>query len=634
MAIEFNCPHCQYQYRLKDEYAGKSATCKGCRQKITIPQPITVPPDTQLTAAELEAREAAALAALADEPAKVEQQEAAKLIPVECSYCGHKWTEPITRAGKNALCPNPECRQRIKIPEPKDEGQYDWRQTKTKGPSLAKDNQQKLDNVQDAGAAQIVSGTALKEAGADGVEYEPRPLKQKVMFAVVAVGLVAAVVFGTMYAFRTRTEVKDDRTMEDAQKELAAGAADLPKEDAAAFTALMHMAAGEHAVRHPDPKKVKEGMDLFAKAAGALRTAAPTPTRQAAVAELAVAMLTMGGTEEQAREHLRLRWMPDAKLATRPNERVFTVFEELGKVLDIVSGADPEYRSQLARRLARELIKRGQTTLAVELLPRALFPQPEQPDARAMIALEVFRADRSSDVPRKVATELVARAADLQKAPSPSAQTLFLVVKPDKAPTVVPPPGGAVLDSSRYAYVGFHVLEGREPDALKLALANGRPESQVRALTLLADWAADPGPALDAAAGVVAANAGPKTPLSPWSVARLAAVAAEKGRAEQAKAFADKLSDEGLKAWAKADGFRARLAAGPKDKADESAADAPDDVRKMRAGHALARLWLARHNTRLSGDRNAEVAAANKWTAPLSAFGKAGVALGLQDKDK
>ena len=633
MAIEFNCPHCQYQYRLKDELAGKSATCKGCRQKITIPQPITVPPDSKLTAAELEAREAAALAALADEPAKVEQQEAAKLIPVECSYCNHKWTEPITRAGKNALCPNPECRQRIKIPEPKDEGQYDWRQTKSKAPSLAKQNQEKLEGVQDAANAQVVSGQALKEAGADGVEYEPRPLKQKVLFAVLAVGLVAGIVFGSMYAFRARKTGGEDRTMKDAVAELEKGAADLPKDDAVVFTVLMHTAAGEYAVRHDEKEKAKEGMDQFAKAVGVLRTAAPTPARQAAVGELAVAMLVLGGTEEQAREQTRLRWMPNPQLKLRPNERVFTVFEELNKVLELVQAYDPEFRNHLARRLARELIKRGQTTLAVELLPRALFPAAEQADARALVALEVYRADRNSEVPRKVAGELVARAPapDLQK--SPSVQTLFLVAKPDKAPSV-PAPSGSVLDATRYGYVGFYALEGREPDALKLALATGKPEVQLRALALLADWAADPGPALDAAAGIVAANSGPKSSLSPWSVLRLVQVAAEKGKHDQAKALADKLSDDGLKAWARADAFRLRLAAAPKDKADEALSEVPDDVRKIRAGHALSRLWLARHNTRLSGNQDAEIAVVGKWTAPLSAFGKAGVALGLQDRDK
>src|SRR5436305_11979986 len=161
MAIEFNCPHCQHQYKLKDELAGKTATCKTCRQKITIPQPATVPPDAPVkTAAEIEAE---ALAAMADEPAKAEQDAAGQVIDVECQFCNHKWTEPLTRAGKNTLCPNPECRQRVKIPEPKKEDLLDWRQTRTKGPSLAKDNQpQKLEGVQDAAQTQMVSGTALK----------------------------------------------------------------------------------------------------------------------------------------------------------------------------------------------------------------------------------------------------------------------------------------------------------------------------------------------------------------------------------------------------------------------------------------------------------------------------------------
>ncbi len=101
MAIEFNCPHCQLPYKLKDEFAGRKATCKNpdCRQQITIPKPPS--------AAELEA---AALSALSEEaPKEKEQSEAQKLIPVTCKFCDHKWTESIAKAGKNVLCP--ECRQ-------------------------------------------------------------------------------------------------------------------------------------------------------------------------------------------------------------------------------------------------------------------------------------------------------------------------------------------------------------------------------------------------------------------------------------------------------------------------------------------------------------------------------------------
>ena len=60
----------------------------------------------------------------------------------------------------------------------------------------------------------------------------------------------------------------------------------------------------------------------------------------------------------------------------------------------------------------------------------------------------------------------------------------------------------------------------------------------------------------------------------------------------------------------------------------------PPDPKKFRAGHAWERLWLARHNTALSGNRDAEAKAASEWPLPLSLFGKAGVALGLQDQGK
>ena len=214
MAIEFDCPNCQHHYRLKDELAGKTATCKSCRQKIVIPQPVTIPDDPpQLSPEQIAAAEAAAHAAFADEPVKAEADAKERVIDVECGHCNHKWTEPIARAGKNTLCPNPECKQRIKIPEAKADEVLDWRQTRTKGPSLAKDNQlKKLEGVQDAADAQMVKGESLKAADATGEEFEPRPLKQKVMFVLLAVGLVASLVFGVVYLTRTRTAFIDTVT--------------------------------------------------------------------------------------------------------------------------------------------------------------------------------------------------------------------------------------------------------------------------------------------------------------------------------------------------------------------------------------------------------------------------------------
>lgn len=629
MAIEFDCPFCRHHYRLKDELAGKSATCKNCRNKFTIPAASAVATGPALSSEEAEAK---ALEAFADEPA-VERPKNT-VIDVECTYCNHKWTEPIARAGKNALCPNPECRQRVKIPEPKDEGQYDWRQARTKGPSLAKQNNEKLEGVQDAADAKVVSREALVQADATGVEYEPIPLKRKLMFAGLVAVLVGGAVFGAVYLTRSRTAGKEDKLMAEALAELPAARDALPKEEQPLADAVVHLAAAEYALRHDTPAKFKEALDLLAKASGALRGAPPSPARNAVLGEVAAGLVGFGGTEAQGSEGVRMRWMPDLSRRVRPNERVFTVHEELQKVLSALQPAEFEFRAQLARRLARELAAKGQADLAAQLVPLALFAPAEHPEAKALVALEVFRTDKTSGVPGAVAEEL--KGPDLLRASPPpaSAQTLFVALKTDKAPLVAskPAPGAVPSDTARFAYTGALALEGDSAGAVELAKLPGRAEDQLRALALAADWSADPGPALDAALGVVGAGKGRKDfAPSPYVLLRLAQVAGAANKFDAAKQFADAVPDEALRGWARGDAVRARAVAAPKEKADEAWADLPDDPKKLRAGHAWGRLWVARLNARATGDRSAGAKAVAAWPSPVVPFGKAGVALGLQD---
>lgn len=644
MAIEFNCPHCAFAYRLKDELAGKPAKCKSCGAKITIPQPVTVPPEApRLTAEELAAKEAAAVAALADEPVQAEKDPAEQLIPVECQFCNHKWTEPLARAGKNTLCPNPECRQRVKIPEAKQDAPLDWRQNRSKLPSLAKQNAEKLENVQDAADAQYVSGKALTLADADGIEYEPRSVKRMAMFGFVALALVGGLVFGVVSFFKTRVESKEDKRMQEAVEEFARTTGSLPANEAPAevqlCSALLSIAAGEHAVRHDDPKKLQESLDHFAKARDTLRKAPPGSARNAVACELAVSLLVLGGSEQQIRDQHRIRWVPEFTVKPRLNERVFTVHEELRQTLTLVQGIEFECKNHLARRLARALTKQGQPGLAVDLLPLTIFAPNEQDEGKALIALEVMRADKDAPHPRKVLDELKARGPELMKGnPTPaSAQTLFLALDGDKPKQVIspPPPTDPVPEPSRFAYVGKLMLDNQTDEAVKLAQrrsVGGSPEGQVRALTLCADWATDPAPALDAALGLVKANAGAKgKSVSPYSVLRLAQIAAAKGRHDQAKDFAKAISDDGLSAWANGSAVQARVS-GSKDKADEGWAELPpaDKMPKdLRAGQVWGRLWVARQNTKVAGNQTSAVSA---WPTAVGPFGKAGIALGLQDK--
>lgn len=646
MAIEFNCPHCAFAYRLKDELAGKPAKCKSCGAKITIPHPVTVPAEApRLSAEELAAKEAAAVAALADEPAPAEKDPSEQVIPVECQFCTHKWTEPLARAGKNTLCPNPECRQRVKIPEAKSDAPINWQQNRSKLPTLAKQNFEKLEGVQDAGDTQLVSGKALTEAGADGIEYEPRSLKRMAMFGFVILALVGGLVFGVVSLFKTRVETKEDKRMQEAVEEFAKTTGALPANEAPAevqlCSALLSIAAGEHAVRHDDPKKLQEALDHFAKARDTIRKAPPGAARNAVACELAVSLLVLGGTDQQIRDQQRIRWVPEFTIKPRLNERVFTVHEELRQTLTLVQGIEFECKNHLARRLTRALTKHGQAALAVDLLPLTIFAPNEQDEGKALIALEVLRADRDSPHPhpRKVLEELKARGGELMKGnPTPaSAQTLFLLLDGDKPKQIIspPPPTDPVPEPSRFAYVGKLLLENQPDEAVKLAQrrsVGGAPEGPVRALTLCADWATDPAPALDAAFGLVKANAGAKgKSVSPYSVLRLSQIAAEKGRHDQAKEFAKLIPDDGLAAWANGSAVQLRVS-GSKEKADEGWAELPpaDKMPKdLRAGQAWGRLWVARQNTRVAGSQTGAVGA---WPTAVGPFGKAGIALGLQDK--
>ena len=637
MAIEFDCPHCRFHYRLKDEYAGKPATCKSCRRKIVIPNPVTIPDDTPLPAPlDAEAAEAAALAALADEPAKAERDVASKVIAVECPHCTFKWTEPLERAGKNVLCKNPECKQRIKIPEPKDEGQYDWRHKKSKLPEGAKRDQEKLEGVQDAGDVKQLSHETVKQTLLEE-DLEPRPLKQKVMFVLLALGLLTSVVLGARYLMKSRTEGKENRLMQEAQEEFAKSAEMYPKDELALLSAVQYIAAGEHAVRHNDEKKMKEALEQFAKAREALRSSA-SPARNALCGELALSLLVLGGTEQEGAG-------PDPH--------------------PLDPGDEPEGPTQRAplQRLRGTPHDARSRARGGHRLPHPPGPAAHPRTDRAGPARSGPRSDpaggavqsggtaggesgrRAGGVPRRPGGARRARGGRRPEGPRfgrpqerscRRAQILFSVLKTEKAPVLFGPPlpgGGAVTDPVRCAYTGIFTLEDKLDDALQLAQrVSSTPDAQLRALALCADWASAPGPALDAAYAVVAAYKDQKNKISPYLALRLSQIAAAAGRHEQANLFALAIADESLKAWAQGDAVRIRLVSAPKEKGDEGWMEVPEDPKNLRAGHAWARLWIARQNTRISGDRAAEVKAVSAWPSPIVPFGKAGVALGLQDK--
>jgi hypothetical protein len=643
MAIVFNCPYCATPYNLKDEYAGKKATCRNgmCRKVITVPQAGNGAPSTNGAAppAPPVDVEAAALSALADNPA---EKAGAQDIPMTCEFCGHKWAEPVAKAGKNVLCQNSECRQRMKVPVPKDHTPADWREGGTKGPSLAKQNFEKPADIMDVASAGIVSRDTLKKADATNEEIEPRPLKQKVMFVLIPLLVLGGIGFGIYSWITSGRERKQDNLVVKAIQlwdETDEGSKP-PAAEVPLCAALLRMAAGEYDVRQNEKGKFKEGFDNLNRARDLLKQAAqkdnpkaPTAAgeRNVLLGELAVATLVLGGTEEQAKAETRYRWQPETAAGPkhqRIKDEGSTVHKELSRTLDLLRTADFDTKTLIVRRLTRELVKRGQANLA-DTLHTMLFDPSEVHEAHAIIALEIYRLDRTSDLPRRIADEVKGA-----KPTIPSPTTLFKVLGiTDKAALVGEPPAAGVPgDQACLAYTGLYLLQEKPDEAVRLALRGGKPEVRLRALALCAEWLDDPGPAVEAAVSQVTVKK-KELVLPQVPIFRLSQRAAEAGKADTAKALADALTDEGLKAWAKAEVGVARLRPPPssKDPADEAAAEVPDDPRKMRVAHAWARLLVARQNARVGPWKDQKFIAG--WPAAVQPFGLAGIALGLQDRE-
>ena len=662
MAIVFNCPHCSHAYKLKDEFAGKRATCKNpnCRQVMTVPSPDVVrisdlggivPDDVPAgggAAPPMDA-EAAALAALNETVKEKEETAAETAIPMTCPHCDHKWTEPFAKAGKNTLCPNEECRQRIKVPEPKKgEARDNWRSTASGKPSLAKENFEKPADVMDA-EAKVVSREAYVKGGGAEQDYEPIPLKRRLFVGFLIATPILLLAAGIWMIVAWRGSRGEEVKLDEAVAEFNASREELDPVHACLGAAILQIADGEHAL-HPRKMDKDKALTLarehFTKARTEIQQSGQKDAqgkaasdRYAVASELALAIIGLGGSDEEVKAGERYRWEPEApgNRPLRVNEQVRTVHEELRQALGLLNGSDFDTRATLMRRLARELSKKGQPALAVAAA-NFCFSDAELPEAKAVVALEVWRLNRGSDVATRVAEELKAQLAGgaVGRSPTPaSAQTLWQVTETAKTPSLYAAPagGGQVNEASRYAYLGVYLLKEDNPTkAMELARQPGSLPGQLRGLALVAEWAPDPGPAFDSALSAINLAAKTKKEGPPNSVLlRLSQLAASTGRADQSKRLADLITDDGAKVWAR--GSAIQFAATPenKNKVEDGTLEEPNDPKKLRAGHFGGRLWMARQNARVNEGEAAK--AVNAWPKGVAKpFGMAGIALAQHDK--
>ncbi|QVL32876.1 hypothetical protein KIH39_02855 [Telmatocola sphagniphila] len=615
MPIVFACPFCGEGYKLKDEYAGKKATCRrqSCRKVFTVPsssQPVGTAASSAGSQAPVDA-EALALSALADEP---EVQRAMSVISMICKNCDHHWDVEVNKQGKNVPCP--ECRTINKVPIPKEAAKQDWRVGNQGLPSGAKQNFEKLEGVAAAGLGGYVSGTSIVAAGAaPKIEYEPLTLKQKafrVSLVVVPLLLVAGAVF---FFFRTKAATNTEKLLKDSLAEVTGeGGSTLPE-----YHAAVLMATGEYRVRAASTESTLEsGFQTLQAARKKLSEMERQPIdRGMLMIDLSKIFTALAGEKSQIEANTRKSWEQMQK--------------EVRQTLDEAAGLTKEFRIYMIHALAPLWINAGKGTNFAKIVKEASPPE-ESHDLMAYVGLEAIylkKPDAASDILGMV---------DVSRA-SPFATALIkLTDQPaDSGFNLVPAPPASPnpisRDDSRLAYSIEAILRGRGDVAKSIATrAGGTPEAIFRTTLLVSCFSEGP----DSVAMIETANRYYQSqlrasPLSPWLIFLLIDQSQTLGKEDLAQQVIKSLSDETVTGWAKFIFVRNKMNLEPSAKIDETQADdiAKPDLAKIAASYA--RYWIVRRNTK-KGD-NSYFKSADNW-AKITArpFGLLGAVLGAQDK--
>lgn len=620
MPIPISCPHCLKLYRLKDELAGKTVKCQNpdCRKPFPVPVP--------KSAAEVEAD---ALKALGDEP---DQPTDSRVIPITCEMCDHKWDAPWAMQGKNVLCP--ECRHRNKVPIQRQAKPADWKSGGGK-PSMAR--VEHLEGVVASTDVGRVSAEALREGGAVVEVYESRPISFWLLFVGLPLLLLSGAVYLGMNYFRGKSDAREANYMALALRDQEeAKDAPIPAPEQPLFRGALALAAGEYANRLDDPARLKDALTQFARARQELDGAPPSTGRTILLGELAVAQLGLGGTDDQAIAGTRIRWTPGGR--QKLNEKQYNVQAELIDTLATLRRDDKLVDSTDRQAIVRNLVRRaatlGQPTVLDDVIPR-LFTDAEAIDGQAMAALEALRAGGDTEAAKKRAGELAPLAAG-GSGPFLQALTVAIGPVPGLNTPNPPAPGQSPGDAARQAWTAANLI-GKKPDeALEIATRGNNPidrRSKANALALVAEWADDPKPAIEAAAKVVAEGGTNATRIPDLTLVRLAGIAARVGLVDQTEAFIKATDKPDARAWAECEATRGRLAANPNQPAAADASKQPDDAKDNRAGVAWRLFWVARQTARTNtADSGATY---DRWgNGVFRPFGYAGLALGLQDGKK
>lgn len=604
MPIPFTCPHCHKRVKAPDQLAGQSGLCPGCKKAITIPKPSAALFDKPPAHEDVEA---AAAAALADEPKKEELVQA-KTIDFACPFCDEQLHLSVELAGKRSPCP--ECRRIIKVPELVKTEPVDWRRIDARGPSGARKPEEPAPEGAwgTATSARAVSKQALVEAEVLPPQRVPWTRRQKIGRGLLAVAGLAVIAAGVLGFQSWRTSSREKAAIKLVLEFVGGeGKSKTSREGVAS----LHGSLATYYLRTAGGDAAKEARDQFQKALSAVGQPAGNEAdseRDAVLADLAVAEAELGGPEADVTKGQKQKWSDVTKL--------------MGATLRAMRAG--EARREGLRQVTRRLIDRGAAEQALSLAAQAGSggddPSGEAAELAGLVGLEMYQANQQTLAQRalKQAVPSPQEAAGVQGS-KPSVVALALVLgQPDAAAGK-----GDEEDVAIGQALGL-ALKGQWDAARKAAGTPASGGGRFRALIALAS-VAPAGESTDAEAALRLAEGELRGRRElAWDMLRLTNLALQAGMDPQKlEGLTAAIIDLPLRGRAQLAILKSRLTQ-TRGLADESLTNA---VEEKSLSRSLAREMLARHNARQ--DRSTIKTVAD-WPEPLNVFGSMGAALGLQ----
>ena len=428
MPVQFSCNACKKKFKAADKFAGKTIPCPNCKVPLIVPvlPASSASPEIALPQASVKTKSQAeqdieAMAALALEETKQEEEVVPQFIQFECTFCDEKVSLPIDLGGKQAPCPG--CRRILKVPMPavvKKTGP-DWKKQPDKRPSGAlRKEEPELEGTWNS-TMDTVSRDALLEAGAIVEEYEPLTRADKIKRAVMVLVVLVSGLLGFYYYSSYQGKVNGDAQI--AKIELSIKSGDLANSAGEIKAVLLAGIASYRLSENPDipASKIKKTLQ---SALASLDKASSLFEKDFALLELSRSIVELGGGKDDVRDNKKLKWDEVQKFLKQPFES-FTI---------------PEIKLLALKEATYSFIASGETDRALAFASQVLSGSAVSKDKKiddysdflAVVGMELFKAQKI-DASKQILESIRTRYTSAPTTPvSPFAAAFFKLAENDK----------------------------------------------------------------------------------------------------------------------------------------------------------------------------------------------------------